>query len=650
MTVQPRVNFSLKKEVFFITLGSILGGFTMFVPNILFDVTVGTQYYVTWLVFAKIIGSHSIGAGIALHVIVATIIGIVTGIILYKGKILNISKISNGIIFGFLAGIVAFTIFFMPVYQLLLAPNMIQIMTELNPNMSVLEASDVIKQNYLQTLVDSIFKHLIWGVTLGVISTLLTRKFGTHYRCHVCDIEFSKIKTYEHHQRYVHESPSPSLKHILILGGGFSGVEVLKKVQDVLEDNVNINISLVSEDNFFLFTPMLPEVSSGMIESRHITTPIRTFCRRAKFYEAKVDSIDLKNKSVTISRLLDMKKKEIKYDYLVLALGSKTNYFGNKNLERYALTIKTLADAMAIRNHILSMFESADQEDDTVLKEKLLTFVVVGGGFSGVETVGEINDFIRESAEHFYRSIDPKKIRIILVSSGPRILPEAGDELGDYAVNFLSKAGIEILTNTKVLDVGKDFVLLDNKTNIPCNTLIWAGGVAMDPVVSSLECEHDKLGRVVVDEYLCIKDYPNVFALGDCAFIMDTASGKPCPPTAQHAIQEAKIVSENLISSIKGAKTKNVFNYKSKGTMAIVGKRTGVAILMGHKVKGLLAWFIWRQYYLARLPSSQKKIRVTVDWILDLFSKRDVTRLRNLKEKINDDVLETLAPDIRKLS
>ncbi|MBI3639305.1 MAG: NAD(P)/FAD-dependent oxidoreductase [Thaumarchaeota archaeon] len=516
--------------------------------------------------------------------------------------------------------------------------------------MSVLEASNVIKQNYLQTFTDGIFKHLIWGVTLGVVSTLLTRKFGTHYRCHICDIEFSKIKTYEHHRRYVHESPSPSLKHILILGGGFGGVEVLKKVQDIFEDDVNINISLVSEDNFFLFTPMLPEVSSGMIESRHITTPVRTFCRRAKFYEAKVDSVDLKNKSVIISRLFDMKKRELKYDYLVLALGSKTNYFGNKNLEKYALTIKTLADAMTIRNHVIAMLESADQEDDVTLKEKLLTFVVVGGGFSGVETVGEINDFIRESAENFYRSIDPKKIRIILVSSGPRILPEVGEELGDYAANFLNKAGIEILTSTKVVDVGKDFVLLDNKTNMPCNTLIWAGGVAIDPVVSNLDCEHDKIGRVTVDEYLRVKNHPNVFALGDCASIIDTVSGKPYPPTAQHAIREAKIVFENLVSSIKGTKTKNVFSYKSKGTMATIGKRTGVAILMGHKVSGLLAWFIWRQYYLTHLPSSQKKIRVAVDWILDLFSKRDVTRLRNLKEKINDDVLQTVLPDIEKLS
>lgn len=640
METPLRINFSLRREVSFVALGSILGAFMMFVPKTLMDITIGTQYYVTWLVFAKVIGTNSIPAGIILHVFVSTIIGIITGLILYRGlKILNISKILHGLVFGSIAGIVAFVIFFIPVYQLLLAPNMIEIITELDPHMSVLEATDIIQSNYAQTLLDAIFTHVIWGLTLGVLSSVLTNKFGARYRCHRCDIEFSKVKTYEHHRTYVHEAISPSMKHVLILGGGFAGIQVLKKIQDYFEEDVNVHISLVSEDNFFLFTPLLPEISSGMVDPRHITTPVRTFCRRAKFYESEVDSIDLKKKRVIISRSYDKKKREIGYDYLVVALGSRTNFFGNKNIEKYALTIKTLGDAMEIRNHIITMLENADQENDPILVEKFMTFVVVGGGFSGVEIVGELNDFVRESAENFYRNIDGSKIKVILISAGPRILPEVGDDLGNFASDSLKKAGIEIITNTKLVDVGKDFVLLDNKTTISSHTLIWAGGIAVDPVISKLECPHDKIGRIVVDEYLRLKDYPNVYALGDCASVTDPITGQPYPPTAQHAIREADVVANNIISFIEGKQVKYSFVYKSKGTMAKIGKRNGVAILIGHRVRGSLAWLVWRQYYLANLPSREKKIRVAFDWAVDLFSKRDITRLTNLKEKVRENRL-----------
>jgi len=259
-----------------------------------------------------------------------------------------------------------------------------------------------------------------------------------------------------------------------------------------------------------------------------------------------------------------------------------------------------------------------------------LTFVVVGGGFSGVETVGEINDFVRESAEKFYRNIDIEKVKIFLISAGEKILPEIGD-LGEYAVNSLTNNGVEIIKNTKLVDAQAEHVVLDNGMKIPYATLIWAAGVTVDPVISKLETEHSPRGNVVVDKFLKLKNYPNVYALGDCASIMDERTGKPYPSTAQHAVREAKIVSENIISSIRAKNSEKPFVYDSKGSMAKIGKRNGVALLMGNKIHGFAAWFLWRQYYLSTLPTTEKKFRVAIDWFADLFFPRDITILSDGK-------------------
>ena len=602
----------------------------MHLPRILLDITSETQYLVTLLVMARVVGSGSPEIGFALHIAVATIIGIVTGIFLHKVIKFNISKIKNGLIYGIFVGVIVFVVFAIPVSQIFLGPNMAELITELDPQMTFLEASELVDQNFVSNLIDMFFMHMIWGLTIGVLASLLTRKAGANYRCHICDIEFSKISTYEKHVESVHENPSPSEKRILILGGGYGGVGVLKQLQEAFQSDPEVSISLVSKDNFFLHTPLLPEMATGMLASRHIATPIRTFCKRARYYQAKVEQIDLNNNKVTITRELNNQKRDLEYDYLVIALGGRTNFFGNKNVEKNALTIKTLGDALAMRNHIISMLESADQEEDPAVLSKLLTFVVVGGGFSGVETVGEINDFVRESTEKFYRNIDVEKIRIVLVSAGEKILPEIGD-LGKYAYESLTNDGIEIIKNTKLVDAETEQVILDNGMKIPSSTLVWAGGVTVDPVISKLDTEHSPRGNIVVDKFLQLKNHPNVFALGDCASITDEKTGKPYPPTAQHAVREAKIVSKNIISSVKDENSLKPFVYQSKGSMAKIGKRNGVALFMGNKIHGFVAWFIWRQYYLSTLPTTEKKFRVAIDWFADLFFPRDITILSGVK-------------------
>jgi len=623
------VNFSLRKEVFFVAIGSIIGAFTMHLPRIFLNLIGDSSYNVMLLVMAKIVNSSQPEIGLLLHFFVATIIGIVTGIFLHKILRFNISQIPKGIAYGIVSGIVVFVVFAIPVSAIFLGPNTAEILSELNPEMSSLQVAQKVEQNFQNQMIGSLLMHIVWGVTLGTISSIFTRKMGANYLCHKCNIEFSNIKTYEHHKENVHENPSPNLKKILILGGGYAGVGVLNRIQKTFEGNVDVNIELVSESNFFLHTPMLPEMATGTIEPRHIATPIRKFCRRAKFHQAKVVNISLYSKNVTIQRLSDESKRVIDYDYLVLAMGGKTNFFGNSNIEKNSFTIKSLDDAIRIRNHIITMLEDADQETDPKLQKKLMTFVVVGGGFSGVETVGELNDFVRESAKKFYRNIDHKNIKIFLISAGDKILLEIGN-LGEYSKQALQKAGVTIFTNTRLEDISNDVAVFSDKKEIPTMTVIWAGGNRVEDVIEKIETKHHKSGRLIVNRQLKLEEHDEVFALGDCAFSVDPTSGEAYPPTAQHAIRQARTVAENLENKINRIGIQNDFVYKTKGSMAKIGRKDGVALLWGHEFRGFLAWLIWKQYYLSTLPTNEKKIRVGIDWFIDLFFPRDITRLSNV--------------------
>ena len=606
------VDFSIKKEVFFITLGSILGAFVMFIPNFLLDVLTDSEFYLFWIIAARTLGSSDYLVGVFVHFGVATIIGIIVGLILYKTKMLNISKISNGILFGLFAGVVVTIVFTIPVQYFWIQP----VITELN---------NTVTQNFIfseEFLLKSFLTHFLWGGTLGVLASVLTTKKGMRYRCHKCDIEFSKLSTFEEHHQYIHVSGHPHTQKIVILGGGYAGVGVLEKIQKRFEKDVDVNISIISENNYFLHTPMLPELSTGTIEPRHIATPIRNFCKRARFYQAKVTNVDLKTKSITINTING--ENEISYDYLVIAAGTTTGFFGNENLEKYSVTIKSLQDASTIRNQIITQLELADQQEISN-QAQFLSFVIVGGGFSGVETVGEINEFIRESATKYYRNIESNSIKVCLIAAGDHILPEIGS-LGKYAAKSLKKSGVKILYNTKVTDATPSHVSLSDDSTLHYSMLIWAGGNQSQSFVKSLDTDHDKSGRLIVDQFLRLPKYSNIFALGDCAFILDS-TGKPYPPTAQHAIREAKTVSQNLISTVRDNKQFSIFDYSSKGSMAKIGKRDGVAKMLGVNLTGFIAWFVWKQYYLSTLPVMEKRIRVGLDWFVDLFFTRDITKL-----------------------
>jgi NADH:ubiquinone reductase (H+-translocating) len=432
-------------------------------------------------------------------------------------------------------------------------------------------------------------------------------------------------------------NPSSSPIRIVIVGSGFAAIEVLKKLQKVFNVNDDVEITLVSRDNFILFTPMLPEVASGMIETRNIVTPVRAFCKKAKFYQAKVESIDLNGEKLTMTHAIGRQSQPnnwheriLKYDYLVIALGSENNFFKMYDVQKYSFTMKSIDDAITLRNRIINVLEQASlEEDDVELRKGLLTFVVAGGGFNGVETVGAINDFIHDSIKDYYKNIQ-LEVRVILIDTNEKLLAEVDEELGEFALEKLKAKGVEFMMKCPVTGATTNSVKLYDGTIIPCYTLIWSAGVTPSELVADLPCEHDRGHRIITNSYLEVPGYNGVYALGDCASITDPHTGKPYPPTAQHAIREGKVAAENIILAVKrrGEKDKVKFDYKTKGMMAEIGKRTGVAILFNKfKLHGFLAWWLWRNYYLANLPTTKKKIKVLGDWISDLIFKPDVSMI-----------------------
>jgi NADH dehydrogenase len=312
------------------------------------------------------------------------------------------------------------------------------------------------------------------------------------------------------------------------------------------------------------------------------------------------------------------------------------------DVQKYSFTMKSIDDAIILRNHIVNVLEQASLEEDNVeLRKSLLTFVVAGGGFNGVETVGAINDFIRESIKDYYRNIQ-SEVKIMLFDTNEKLLAEVDEELGEFALEKLKVKGVEFKMKCPVTGATTNSVKLYDGTIVPCYTLIWSAGVIPSELVAKLPCEHDKEHRIAVNCHLELLGYSGVYALGDCASIPNPHTGKPYPQTAQHAVRQGKVAAKNIILAVKGKKgekNKVKFDYKTKGMMAEIGKRTGVAILFNKfKLHGFLAWWLWRTYYLANLPTARKKLKVLGDWISDLIFKPDVAMItRQERERESEE-------------
>jgi NADH dehydrogenase len=417
-------------------------------------------------------------------------------------------------------------------------------------------------------------------------------------------------------------------KRILILGGGFAGVYAARTLEKLLKPN-EASLSLVNRENYWVYQPMIPEVISGAIGLTDVVAPIRQLCPRTELVMREVEAIDLKKKVVTVSPGFRPRRMELSYDYLVIALGSTTKFSGMPGMLEHARPFRNLSDAMGLRNHVINVLEEAEVEADPQVRSKLLTFVVAGGGFSGVEAIAELNDFVHEVKRRFPR-LRSEKHRSLLVHSGDRILPEMAPGLAEFAHKLLTKRGVEILLNDRLVAATSEKAIFGSKIEVPTKTVISTVPSQISPVLQELDCSYDK-GRLLVNGNLELTGYEGeVWALGDCASIT-TKSGHAVPPTAQHAIREATTAAHNIAATIHGG-PKSAFAFEGLGKMGSLGHYSAVVEIMGVRLSGFPAWCVWRTIYLMKMPTLNRKVRIFLDWALSAVFPADLVEVRTAAE------------------
>jgi NADH:quinone reductase (non-electrogenic) len=418
---------------------------------------------------------------------------------------------------------------------------------------------------------------------------------------------------------------------IVIAGGGFAGLYAAMHFDKRLARHADVEVTLISRENFILFTPMLHEVAAGDLYPGDIVNPLRRILRHVKVVEADVQAIDLNLRRVHCLGGVAEHELEFEFDHLLLTLGSETNFFNMDGVRDWAVTMKNLADASLLRNRMVALLEEAMFQSDDEMRRELLTFVTAGGGFSGTETTGAVNDFVRETVR-YYPQLREELIRVVVVHPGNFILPELGEELGRYAERKLRERKVEVIKGSRVANYDGLVVTLSDGTSIPTRTLIWTAGVKPSPVIASLGCKTER-GRLLVNEDMSVPGVSGLWAAGDCAAIPDVRSGtgKFYPPTAQHGLREGVIVAKNIEATILGRPPKP-FRFKMLGQLASIGHRTGVAMVFGMKFSGFIAWWFWRSVYLMKLPRLAKKLRVMASWTLDIFFGQEIEQMITLRD------------------
>jgi NADH:ubiquinone reductase (H+-translocating) len=412
---------------------------------------------------------------------------------------------------------------------------------------------------------------------------------------------------------------------ILILGGGFAGLAVAQRLERRLRPG-EAEVTIVSRDNYVLFTPMLPEISGGDLEARHIVSPLRGLLHKTQLVLGEISAIDFSGRTVEVRLVLTNETERLEFDHLVIATGSVSATFGIPGVAEHSFPFKRLEDAEDLRNHIVETLEQADFTKDSAHRGRLLTYLIVGGGYTGVEVAGELVDFF-DSAVRFYRRIARDEITIALVEGGPKLLPDLLPRMGEYCAAFLNRRGVAVRTNSLVARVDADGLALKDGSRIESATIVWSAGVRPSPGIAALPLPHARNGGILVNADMSVKDHPQVWALGDCAWIPAPDDGF-YPATAQHAIREGPALAENIVRTLRGEPTQP-FRWNALGTMASLGGHRGVVgFPNGFVLTGFAAWFLWRTYYLARIPGFYRKARVALDWLLALIFPRDIAQLR----------------------
>jgi NADH:quinone reductase (non-electrogenic) len=398
---------------------------------------------------------------------------------------------------------------------------------------------------------------------------------------------------------------------VLVIGGGFAGAYVARLLR-------GRRATIVSPENFMLYTPLLPEAASGTLEPRHTVVPLRAMCPGADLLLGRAERLDLEARTATVGG------RTMRWRDLVVALGAVPRTLPIPGLGEHGLAFKSLADAIYLRNHVLQQLEAADGSlDDDDERSRHLTFVFVGAGYAGVEALAELSDLV-EDALRYYPRLRTTRRRWVLVDAAPRILSEIPPSLGDYAAAELRGRGIEIHVDTTLASVSAHEVVLGDETRIPTNTLVWTAGVAANPLLREWGLPLDEKGRVEVDELLRVRGHEHVWALGDCARVPNARSDRPDPPTCQHALRQARRLAKNLTGPPKP------YGYRMLGQVATLGRHKGIAEVLGLRFRGFLGWWVTRSYHLYQLPLAQRKLRVVADWTVALFFRRDIAELGQL--------------------
>ncbi len=418
--------------------------------------------------------------------------------------------------------------------------------------------------------------------------------------------------------------PTQHPVRIVILGGGFAGISAATELGRKTKGDPSIEVHLVNNENYFVFQPLLPEVVSCGIEPSHVLNPIRQLCRHVHFHCATVTDVDRAQQCVTIVGSDERRVRTLQYDHLIWCLGLRMDVSRVPGMAEHSLPIKTLGDAFHLRNHVLRRLEEAELETDEALRRKALTVVAVGGGYSGVETVAEINHMI-QSVLPYYPTARKTGHRAVLVHSGNRILHELDPGLAEIALAKLQERGVEVRLETQVSEATAAGVVLSNGETIAAGTVICTVGNVPHLLLSKMGLPEDR-GRILVDECLRVRGEENIWAIGDAAMVPDVRRGGFCPPTAQYAMRQGRQCARNVLAALQ-AKSLRPFQFGGFGQLAVVGSHLGVGRVFGVKVSGFLAWVLWRSVYFAKVPGIRCKLLVGFDWALEALFPRDITMI-----------------------
>ena len=414
---------------------------------------------------------------------------------------------------------------------------------------------------------------------------------------------------------------------ILVVGGGYVGYHAARRLEGRMRTG-EATVTLVNPDNFLTYRPLLPEVAAGSLEPRHAVVPLRDALPRTRFVAGRLTGLSPAHRTATVHTYAGS-ERGLSYDHLVLAPGGMTKTMPVPGLADQAIGFTTLTEAIALRNHLLSRFETAEELEGPA-RRRVLTFVFVGGGYTGVEALAELQDMARDVLRG-YPGIRPAELRFVLVEATGRLLPSLPDELADAALHQLRERGIDVRLETTVDDARRGTLRLSDGTVVDTDTLVWVAGVAPQRVVSDLGLPTDDSGRLPVDACLRVPGHPRIWAAGDCAAVPDLNAGGTCPATAQYAVREGRRLGDNLVLAIRG-RPPRPFRYSSKGEFVTLGMRRAVGEVWGRPVSGLGAWLLRRGYYAAQIPTVNRKARVLLDWTVRLPFGHDVVDLASQRE------------------